>query len=119
MLPFVIDNFHLQSLHGLMSHHDLRRSRRRIDTIGTVEGAINQELECRLGTHTNGPIEFTERGSPLEGPVKVLDQYVNEFPEHTLLQIRLLKIYGHMGDMEIRGVLTLAAYDRVEWELGT
>ena len=68
--------------------------------------------------HVNGPIEFTERGSATEALVKVLDRYTNEFPEGTPLEILLLKICGRLGDMEIWGVLTPAAYDRVDWELG-
>ena len=41
----------------------------------------------------------------MEALVKVLDRYVNEFPEDTLLEIPLLKICGRMGDMEIRACL--------------
>jgi hypothetical protein len=40
-----------------------------IETIGTVEGAINRELEVRLGTRANGPIEFVERGPSVEALV--------------------------------------------------
>jgi len=33
-----------------------------VEKIGTIEGAVNRELEVRLGMRANGPIEFVERG---------------------------------------------------------
>ena len=56
-----------------------------VDNIGTVEGAVNRELECRLGSRANGPVEFTERGAPVEALVGVLDRYTKEFPNDLLL----------------------------------
>ena len=124
MLPFAIDNFNLRNLYGLVMTSEARNTKlqqlttylrslptsldienfepqkRWIDIIGTVEGAVNRELECRLGAHANA-IEFTERGSPMEAPVKVLDWYMNEFLEDTLLNISLLKVCGRRGDVEI------------------
>jgi len=55
-----------------------------IDDIGT-EGAINRELECRLGTRAHGPIEFTERGPAVEALVEVLTKYMKEFPDDVRL----------------------------------
>src|SRR5882724_1291714 len=56
-----------------------------IDTIGSFEGAVNRELECRLGPWANGPIEFTERGLPVEALAMVLNDYTNQFPDDILL----------------------------------
>jgi hypothetical protein len=127
MLPFAINNFHLWSLHGLVMTSECHNTKLQqlttylrslptsldienfepqnhwIDIIGTVEGAVNRELECQLGMHANGLIEFTERGSPMEAPVKVLNWSIIEFPEDALLEIMLLKICGRMGNMEIQG----------------
>ena len=93
---------YLHSLPISLDIENFEPQKRWIDIIGTsVEGAINRGLECRLGTHANGPIEFTKRGSPMEALVKVLDRYTNEFLEDALLEIPLLKICGRMGDIEI------------------
>ena len=46
---------------------------------------MNRELECRLGSCTDGPIEFTERGALVEALVRVLDRYTKEFPNDLLL----------------------------------
>jgi len=56
-----------------------------VEKIGTVEGAVNRELEVRLGTRANGPIEFVERGPAVEALVDVLDQYTGTFPHDGLL----------------------------------
>src|SRR5882762_10481859 len=56
-----------------------------VENIGTIEGAMNQELESQLGSHANGPIEFTERGALVEAIVRVLDRYTKEFPNDLLL----------------------------------
>src|SRR5882672_6462300 len=56
-----------------------------IDTIGSIEGAVNRELECRLGSQANGPIEFTERGLPVEALAAVLNNYTTQFPNDILL----------------------------------
>jgi len=56
-----------------------------VEKIGTIEGAVNQELEVRLGMRANGPIEFVERGPAVEAPVNVLDQYTRQFPCNGLL----------------------------------
>jgi hypothetical protein len=55
------------------------------ETIGSTEGAVNRELEVRLGTRANGPIEFTERGPQVEALVGVLDHYSRQFPNDMLL----------------------------------
>lgn len=46
---------------------------------------MNRELEVRLGTRANGPIEFVERGPQVEALVGVLDHYSRPFPNDTLL----------------------------------
>jgi hypothetical protein len=46
---------------------------------------VNRELECRLGTRANGPIEFTERGPPVEALAVVRDKYTKQFPNDVLL----------------------------------
>jgi hypothetical protein len=56
-----------------------------VEAIGSVEGAVNRELEVRLGTRANGPIEFVERGPQVEALVGVLDHYLTQFPHDTLL----------------------------------
>jgi hypothetical protein len=56
-----------------------------VEAIGSVEGAVNHELEVRLGTRANGPIEFVERGPQVEALVGVLDHYSTRFPHDTLL----------------------------------
>ncbi|KIM80110.1 hypothetical protein PILCRDRAFT_9688 [Piloderma croceum F 1598] len=56
-----------------------------IEDIGLV-GAVNQQLEIRLGTRADGPIEFTERGPPVEALVNVLDRYTKDFPNNVLLE---------------------------------
>jgi hypothetical protein len=56
-----------------------------IERTGTVEGAVNRELEVRLGTRAHGPIEFVERGPAVEALVDVLDHYTKEFPNDGLL----------------------------------
>jgi hypothetical protein len=56
-----------------------------IEDIGLV-GAVNQQLEIRLGTRADGPIEFTERGPPVEALVNVLDRYTKDFPKNVLLE---------------------------------
>jgi hypothetical protein len=54
-------------------------------TLG-IAGAVNRQLEIRLGTRANGPIEFTERGPPVEALVSVLDRYIKDFPNNLLLE---------------------------------
>jgi hypothetical protein len=56
-----------------------------VDAIGSVQGAVNRELEVRLGTRANGPIEFVERGPQVEALVGVLDHYSTQFPDDILL----------------------------------
>jgi hypothetical protein len=56
-----------------------------VENIGSVQGAVNRELEVRLGTHANGPIEFVERGPQVEALVGVLDRYSTQFPDDILL----------------------------------
>ena len=56
-----------------------------IEDIGTVEGAINRELEVRLGTRANGPFEFLERGPAVQELVSVLGHYTQQYPDDTLL----------------------------------
>jgi hypothetical protein len=58
-----------------------------IDIIGNVEGAVNRELEVRLGSRANGPIEFLERGPAVEALVDVLNRYTKEFPNDGLLKL--------------------------------
>ena len=56
-----------------------------VDAIGSVQGAVNRKLEVRLGTCSNGPIEFVERGPQVEALVGVLDHYSTQFPDDILL----------------------------------
>jgi len=56
-----------------------------VEAIGSVQGAVNRELEVRLGTRANGPIEFVERGPQVEALVGVLDHYSTQFPDNILL----------------------------------
>ena len=56
-----------------------------IEDIGIV-GAVNRQLEIRLGTRADGPIEFTERGPPVEELANVLNRYLNDFPNNVLLE---------------------------------
>ena len=52
---------------------------------GSVVGAINRELEIRLGHGDRGPIDFRERGPPVVALVSVLDRYTCEFPGDIIL----------------------------------
>jgi hypothetical protein len=56
-----------------------------VEAIGSIEGAVNRELEVRLGTRANGPIEFVEWGPQVEALVGVLDHYSTQFPHDALL----------------------------------
>ena len=56
-----------------------------IEDIGIV-GAVNRQLEIQLGTRADGPIEFTERGPPVEALVSVLSRYTRDFPNNVLLE---------------------------------
>ncbi|KAF8132391.1 hypothetical protein EV363DRAFT_1328147 [Boletus edulis] len=51
-----------------------------------LEGAINRELEIRLGSRAKGPIKFKEWGPGLEAVVPVLRQYLTVVPESILLR---------------------------------
>ncbi|KAF8427184.1 hypothetical protein L210DRAFT_3565470 [Boletus edulis BED1] len=51
-----------------------------------LEGAINRELEIRLGSRAKGPIKFKEWGPGLEAIVQVLRQYLTVVPESILLR---------------------------------
>ena len=50
------------------------------------EGAVNRELEVRLGSRAKGPIRLTERGPGLNCVVDVLGKYLTEFPKSIILQ---------------------------------
>ncbi|KAG8216573.1 hypothetical protein J3R82DRAFT_6754 [Butyriboletus roseoflavus] len=51
-----------------------------------VEGAINRQLEIRLGHRHNGPIQLKERGPGLTGVVPVLDKYLSQLPGSIILK---------------------------------
>lgn len=51
-----------------------------------LNGAVNRELEVRLGTRANGPIHFIERGPAVKALVSVLEKYTRAFPNNLLLQ---------------------------------
>ncbi|KAG6376570.1 hypothetical protein JVT61DRAFT_1548 [Boletus reticuloceps] len=51
-----------------------------------LEGAINRELEIRLGSRAKGPIKFKEWGPGLEAVVQVLRQYLTVVLESILLR---------------------------------
>ncbi|KAI0317561.1 hypothetical protein OF83DRAFT_1171861 [Amylostereum chailletii] len=48
-------------------------------------GAVNQQLENRIGLRANGPIHFSERGPDLVAVVDVLDDYLTMCPEDAVL----------------------------------
>ena len=48
-------------------------------------GAINHELEIRLGHRDRGPIHFRECGPPVVALVSVLDRYTHEFTGDIIL----------------------------------
>jgi hypothetical protein len=48
---------------------------------------VNRELEVRLGSRNNGPIEFVECEPAVEALVDVLDRYTKEFPNDGLLAL--------------------------------
>ena len=50
-----------------------------VEMTGSMVGAINCELEVRLGHCDRGPIHFRERGPPVVALVSVLDRYTHEF----------------------------------------
>ena len=56
-----------------------------VEMTGSTVGAINHELEVRLGQQDKGPIHFTEHGPPVVALVLVLDKYTSEFPGDVIL----------------------------------
>lgn len=58
-----------------------------IDRIGTVEGAVNREIEVRVGPRNNaeGTFKLTERGPGIEALADVLEKYTTEFPDDVIL----------------------------------
>ncbi|KIK93575.1 hypothetical protein PAXRUDRAFT_12564 [Paxillus rubicundulus Ve08.2h10] len=50
-----------------------------------LEGAVNRQLEVRLGHRNNGPVKFKERGPGLLPVVTVLENYLNDFPGSVIL----------------------------------
>jgi hypothetical protein len=55
-----------------------------VEDVG-LEGAVNRELEVRLGSRANGGLTFRERGPGLTAVVDVLEKYLNMFPASILL----------------------------------
>ena len=56
-----------------------------VEMTGSAVGAVNHELEVRLGQQDKGPIRFTEHGPPVVALVLVLDKYTSEFPGDVIL----------------------------------
>jgi hypothetical protein len=56
-----------------------------VDDIGE-EGAVNRELEVRLGSRANGPVELKERGMGIAALADVLDKYLTWNPTSVILQ---------------------------------
>jgi hypothetical protein len=50
-----------------------------------LEGAVNRQLEVRLGHRNNGPAKFKERGPGLSSVVTVLENYLKDLPGSVIL----------------------------------
>ncbi|KIJ05614.1 hypothetical protein PAXINDRAFT_93224 [Paxillus involutus ATCC 200175] len=50
-----------------------------------LEGAVNRQLEVRLGHRNNGPVKFKERGPGLSPVVTVLENYLKDLPGSVIL----------------------------------
>ncbi|KIJ59093.1 hypothetical protein HYDPIDRAFT_162797 [Hydnomerulius pinastri MD-312] len=51
-----------------------------------VKGAVNRQLEIRLGHRNNGPVRLMERGPGITAVVSVLDTYLTELPASIILK---------------------------------
>jgi hypothetical protein len=61
----------------------------KVEDMGPI-GALNRELECRMGQRHKGPIVFKERGPGLEAVVDVLTGYLDEYRDssETILLVK-------------------------------
>jgi hypothetical protein len=50
------------------------------------EGAINRELEIRLGSRSMGPLVLNERGPGMIALADVLGKYLAKYPESVILE---------------------------------
>ncbi|KIJ07798.1 hypothetical protein PAXINDRAFT_89809 [Paxillus involutus ATCC 200175] len=51
-----------------------------------LEGAVNRQLEIRLGQRNKGPVRLKERGSGIAGVISILDNYLTELPTSIILK---------------------------------
>jgi hypothetical protein len=56
-----------------------------IEDIGE-EGAVNRELEIRLGSRSMGPVTLSEHGPGLTALADVLEKYLVKYPESVILE---------------------------------
>jgi len=50
------------------------------------EGAVNRELEVRLGSRAKGPIILKERGPGISALANVFEQYLSKYPASVILE---------------------------------
>jgi hypothetical protein len=50
------------------------------------EGAVNRELEVRLGSRQKGLIQLKERGTGICGLANVLEEYLRKYPTSVILE---------------------------------
>ena len=51
-----------------------------------LEGAVNRQLEVRLGHHRDGPVKLEERGLGLLLVVTILGRYITQLPDSVILK---------------------------------
>jgi hypothetical protein len=83
-LPSTLPN-NVYAFHEFSASTDI--SAEDIDDYGSVEGALNHYLECKLAPRgRKDGVQLLGRGPGLEAVVKILDTYITLHPENVLLQ---------------------------------
>ena len=99
MLPFAIDGFHLGSLPGLVMTSETRNTK--LQQLTTYLRSLSTSLDIENFEPQKRRMDII--GTSVEGAIN--GELECRLLEDMLLEILLLKICGHMGDIEIRGCL--------------
>ena len=75
---------HADAAQSVYKFHDFAPDQEWVDDVG-LEGAINRELEIRLGSRGNGSLTFRERGIGLNPLADVLKSALERYPSSVLL----------------------------------
>ena len=62
-----------------------------VEDIGE-EHAVNRELEVRLGSRANGPVELKEKGPSISSLADILEKYLTQYPNSVLIRKWLVDI---------------------------